>query len=139
MVLSVNFEHVFIYQIVTKVSEITIAIGGVLYLFFVEQILDEYSAATQAAIDVMISNCEEKTLREINTYWKKDASGNLGPPQEIGNNLCPNDCSGNGICLNGTCKCSNNFTTADCSLKKGIYLTEYSKTRVDQIAFNKKA
>ena len=98
-----------------------------LYLFVVEQILDEYSAATQAAIDVMISNCEEKTLREINTYWKKDASGNLSPPQEIGNNLCPNGCSGNGICLNGTCKCSNNFTTADCSLKKGKYLTKYFK------------
>ena len=51
-----------------------------LYLFVINQILDEYSAATQAAVDVMISNCEEKTLREIRTYWKKDASGNLSPP-----------------------------------------------------------
>ena len=98
-----------------------------LYLFVVEQILDEYSAATQSAIGAMISNCEEKTLREINTYWKKDASGNLAPPQEIGNNLCPNGCSGNGICHNGTCKCSNNFTTADCSLKKGKNLVKYSE------------
>ena len=98
-----------------------------LYLFAVEQILDEYSAATQSAIDAMVSTCEEKTLREINTYWKKDASGNLAPPQEIGNNLCPNGCSGNGICLNGTCKCSNNFTTADCSLKKDKNLVKYSE------------
>ena len=100
-----------------------------LYLFVVEQILDEYSAATQTVINALVSHCEEITLRKINTYWKRDASGNLGPPQEIGNNLCPNGCNGNGVCLNGTCKCSNNFTTADCSLKTGKYLTNYFKNK----------
>ena len=67
----------------------------------------------------MSSTCKEKTLREINIYWKKDASGNLAPPQEIGTNLCSNDCNGNGICLNATCICSSSFITADCSIKKG--------------------
>ncbi len=29
--------------------------------------------------------------------------------------LCPNDCSGNGVCENGTCKCNQNFDGSDCS------------------------
>ena len=69
----------------------------------------------------MSRDCEEKTLREIHTYWKKDENGILGPPQEIGSSLCPNECSGNGNCSNGTCICNKDFITADCSLKKGKY------------------
>lgn len=67
----------------------------------------------------MADICEEITLRKKNKYWKKDASGNLAPPQEIGNSLCPNECNGNGFCSNGTCICKKDFITADCSLKKG--------------------
>ena len=95
--------------------------------FDIEQILDEYSAATQSAIDAMTSTCEEKTLREVTIYWKRDANGNLAPPQEIGNNLCPNDCSGNGICLNATCICNSSFITADCSVKNDKDKKESSK------------
>ena len=73
----------------------------------------------------MTSACEEKTLREKDKYWKKDTSGNFGPPQEIGDNACPNECSGNGACRNGTCICNNDFITADCSLKKGRLLSLY--------------
>ena len=32
------------------------------------------------------------------------------------NNLCPNNCSGNGDCSTGNCNCNTNFTGVDCSI-----------------------
>lgn len=88
-------------------------------LCFLWQVLDDYTLAIQSAIEAMASICKEITLREKDKYWKEDSSGELAPPQEIGNSLCPNECSGNGVCSNGTCLCNQDFITADCSLKKG--------------------
>ncbi|KAM4641602.1 tenascin-N-like [Discoglossus pictus] len=31
---------------------------------------------------------------------------------------CPNNCAGNGVCINGVCQCAKDFTGADCSVKK---------------------
>ena len=64
--------------------------------------------------------CEEISLKDL-TIWKKDPSrnGTLEPPSVIENVLCPNQCSGNGICVNATCKCNNDFVTADCSMRGG--------------------
>ena len=91
----------------------------VISLYFILQILDDYDPATQSAIRAMTDECEESTLREKNKYWKEDSSGNLAPPPEIGNSLCPKECSKNGLCINGRCICNEDFITADCSLKKG--------------------
>ena len=35
---------------------------------------------------------------------------------EIEKNLCPNDCSGHGQCVNGTCTCDRGYGTEDCSV-----------------------
>ena len=35
--------------------------------------------------------------------------------EEIAESLCPNDCSSNGRCVNGSCICSKDFTADDCS------------------------
>lgn len=91
----------------------------ILLIRFRLQVLDDYTLAIQSAIEAMASICKEITLREKDKYWEKDTSGELAPPQEIGNSLCPNQCSENGICSNGTCICNKDFITADCSLKKG--------------------
>ena len=88
-------------------------------LLFQWQVLDDYIPAIHSATEAMASICEEITLREKDKYWKKDTSGKLAPPQEIGNVLCPNECSGNGVCSNGTCICKKDFIAADCSLKEG--------------------
>ena len=90
-----------------------------MFTYFILQILDDYGPATQSAIRAMTDDCEEITLREKYKYWKEDTKGKLSPPQEIGNSLCPNECSGNGVCSNGTCVCNKGFITADCSLNKG--------------------
>ena len=34
---------------------------------------------------------------------------------EIAGSLCPNDCSSNGRCVNGSCVCNKDFTANDCS------------------------
>lgn len=51
----------------------------------------------------------------INT---NDSSDVKVPPlmQEIVELLCPNDCSFNGKCVNGSCACNKDYTADDCSL-----------------------
>ena len=44
--------------------------------------------------------------------------GSTGPVslvQEITESLCPNDCSFNGKCVNGSCVCNKDYTAEDCS------------------------
>ena len=39
--------------------------------------------------------------------------------EKITEKTCPNDCSGNGKCINGKCACKKRFSGFDCS--KGKY------------------
>ena len=73
-----------------------------------------------SAIEKMKHYCEEKTLKDI-SRWQKDPTKNntLEPPEVIDNIICPNQCSGNGRCVNATCICDDGFETADCSMKVG--------------------
>ena len=43
----------------------------------------------------------------------------MKPPLAIANSICLNDCSGSGICVNGTCECQDGYITDDCSMLKG--------------------
>lgn len=49
--------------------------------------------------------------------YEKDEEGNLVPPTKITEKLCPNDCSFQGNCSNGTCVCNEGFVAADCSMR----------------------
>ncbi|KAK3722302.1 hypothetical protein QZH41_017750, partial [Actinostola sp. cb2023] len=68
-----------------------------------------------AAFDSMKESCEEVALKNVSLY-KKDANGELKPPAEIGENLCPSDCSNHGNCTNRTCICEEGYTSNDCSM-----------------------
>ncbi|XP_057308609.1 von Willebrand factor D and EGF domain-containing protein-like isoform X3 [Hydractinia symbiolongicarpus] len=81
------------------------------------KVTDDYKVGFESAINTMIADCEEKTLRDLK-YWKNGSSG-VSPPIEIGDSVCPNECSGRGSCQNATCVCDKDYITADCSLKKG--------------------
>ena len=63
--------------------------------------------------------CEEILLKNT-SYWEADPSknGSMIPSMEMGNTLCPGMCSGHGRCVNATCVCDGNFTSADCSIDK---------------------
>ena len=73
-----------------------------------------------SSIEKMKNYCEEQALKDM-TLWKPNPNknGTLEPPIEVVNVLCPNECSGNGQCVNGTCQCSSGFETADCSMRVG--------------------
>lgn len=67
------------------------------------------------AFGVMKESCERDVLRNISMY-KNNSNGELLPPMEIGDNLCPNDCSDRGNCTNRTCLCDEGYTSEDCSM-----------------------
>ena len=56
------------------------------------------------------------------TYWKPNVENNgaLEPPSDLKNEMCPGLCSGNGVCLNATCKCNDPYIGDDCSINKNI-------------------
>jgi hypothetical protein len=60
--------------------------------------------------------CEDTTLKNISLYTES-TTGDLVPPREVVNNLCPADCSGHGMCKNRTCICEKGFTALDCSME----------------------
>ena len=69
----------------------------------------------------MKSDCEEVVNRDPIT-WKPGDDGVLKPPSEVADNICPNECSGNGNCSSGNCICNEGFITEDCSVKAGNFI-----------------
>lgn len=90
------------------------------------QATDVYEIGVASALDAMKSDCKEKTLTDLK-YWKNDSTGSIAPPEEIGNSLCPNECSGRGTCQNATCICDSEYVSADCSLKRGLSFRNLNK------------
>ena len=64
--------------------------------------------------------CEEIFKKNM-SYWKQNLNNNgtLQPPP-IFDERCPGLCSGNGVCVNSTCKCSDPYVGDDCSINKNI-------------------
>ena len=48
-------------------------------------------------------------------FLKNDTTRHLG---DFNGTFCPGLCHGNGICVNSTCICSENYTSIDCSIDK---------------------
>lgn len=59
--------------------------------------------------------CRESLFRNTSLWTLESGSSFLTPPRRIADALCLNDCSGNGICDRGTCKCDSDYIGADCS------------------------
>ena len=54
------------------------------------------------------------------TFWKPNVENGsiLEPPTDLQMQMCPGLCSGNGMCINATCKCNSQFIADDCSVDK---------------------
>ena len=67
----------------------------------------------------MQSACENTITKNV-SLWEEDPiiKGKMRLPQDFGNTLCPNFCSGHGTCVNATCICNGNYTSSDCSIDK---------------------
>ena len=81
------------------------------YVSFQQYTGDESFAV--AAVNLLMETCEEKVIKNI-TQLKNDTKLQK-IVEQIAENLCPNDCSSNGNCSNGTCICDEGFTAHDCS------------------------
>ena len=85
--------------------------------------MDDLEVAKSSSVGVMKDACEEVTLRNI-TLWETDDTGELQPPKAVAEVLCPNECSGNGVCVNATCVCNEGYLSSDCSIHEGYLLLQ---------------
>ena len=86
---------------------------------------DNIDLASKSAVNSLAYSCKDIILTEVDIYWTNNTGGTRTPPDIIGNSLCPNECSGNGKCLNATCECEEGFLSSDCSIVKGNLLLTY--------------
>ena len=90
--------------------------------------------STGTAVNSLTSLCKFTVMEEIENNRTKNANNNASTdsnntatkqpiifelPKLLLDNLCPNDCSGNGDCVNSKCICYGNYTSVDCSIEKG--------------------
>ena len=71
------------------------------------------------SIAVLMKECGNLAARNLSILANISSEEN-GPTgsnfvEEIAELLCPNDCSFNGKCVNGSCVCNKEFTADDCS------------------------
>jgi len=68
------------------------------------------------SVAILMNECGN--LAAINTSQSSNGSGeeNSISVDEISELLCPNDCTFNGKCINGSCVCNKDYTAEDCSV-----------------------
>ncbi|CAH1239237.1 VWDE [Branchiostoma lanceolatum] len=73
-------------------------------------------------VDIVVqdiqADCAEKAYKNVSLY-EINENGTAVPPAFITANLCPRQCSNNGQCVNGTCKCDEAYESEDCSIQVG--------------------
>lgn len=104
-----------------------------MYRNYFFQITDDVKTSTFTAVSSITALCKFTVIEEIEKNMTKKANNNASSnsnntatkqpifvlPKLFLDNLCPNDCSGNGNCVNSSCICFENYTSIDCSIEKG--------------------
>ncbi|XP_022804686.1 von Willebrand factor D and EGF domain-containing protein-like, partial [Stylophora pistillata] len=77
-----------------------------------------------SAISVLLDDCGQIVARNLSSYSNEsngDKQGNSSSSifYNIAQKMCPNDCSLNGKCVNGSCICNDGFTAKDCAISLG--------------------
>ena len=72
------------------------------------------------AVSVLINECQDVINENmtVNTNETSNVTKPTMPPalEEVFQLLCPNDCTFNGKCVNGSCVCNKDYTADDCSI-----------------------
>lgn len=68
-------------------------------------------------LESLIKFCFDQIKKHEKYHIKRDTE-ETSVVDIIGKLVCPNDCSANGICNEGQCKCFSSYIGADCSLTK---------------------
>ena len=88
--------------------------------FFLLQYTGDFSFVI-GAVSVLINECQDVIIE--NMTIKTNETGDVMKPaamppalEEVFQLLCPNDCTFNGKCVNGSCVCNKDYTAEDCSI-----------------------
>ncbi|VDI81234.1 Hypothetical predicted protein [Mytilus galloprovincialis] len=93
-------------------------------------------------VDAVIQSIQEQCYTTVTTdenQWVDNSSGIPSINSTIDDNICLNDCSSAGTCLQGECNCNANRFGPDCSVKstdKPIVLASYSNNVCDLSKLN---
>ena len=72
------------------------------------------------AVSMLMNECNDVIIENI-TVNSNDTTNETTPTippmvETIAQLLCPNDCTFNGKCVNGSCVCNKDYTAEDCSI-----------------------
>ena len=71
---------------------------------------------------MLMSDCNDAVIENITVNSNVTSNVTIPTPtippmvEEIGELLCPNDCTFHGKCVNGSCVCDKDYTADDCSI-----------------------
>ena len=86
-------------------------------IFFLK-LTGDFSFATGSVAMLMIE-CGElgaRNLSALTNYSSEETPSVDAFVEEMAELLCPNDCTFNGKCVNGSCVCNKDYTAEDCSV-----------------------
>jgi len=78
----------------------------------------DFSFAT-GSVALMMNECGDLGARNLSTlanYTSEETSSVDAFVEQVAKLLCPNDCTFNGKCVNGSCVCNEDYTAEDCSM-----------------------
>eukprot|EP00055_Hartaetosiga_balthica_P011100 m.49500 g.49500 ORF g.49500 m.49500 type:complete len:1837 (-) comp7454_c0_seq3:541-6051(-) len=74
----------------------------------------------EVTINALKDQCGDLGNRDLNTWEVDENLQTIEPNMELQNTLCPNECSGNGVCSHTKCECNEGFIGIDCSIGEGV-------------------
>lgn len=84
---------------------------------FILQLTGDTSFAI-STVAVLLNECGEIAGRNLSSFANERGEGNPKNSllSDLAERLCPNDCTFNGKCVNGSCICNKGFTANDCAI-----------------------
>ena len=98
-------------------------VSNILFHLFYFKLTQDVSFVS-GSVATLMDECGSLAARNL-SFLRNESSEDSGTSEsvlveEIAESLCPNDCSFNGKCVNGSCVCNKDYTAEDCSAS--IYL-----------------
>ena len=113
----VNTFTVVVWPSLIQFNKSYLCVNIAVYLLL--QYTGDFSFAI-GAVSVLINECQDVIIENmtVNTNETSNVTKPPMPPalEEVLQLLCPNDCTFNGKCVNGSCVCNKDYTADDCSI-----------------------
>jgi len=88
------------------------------YAYAIADPSDEDLPSASGTVQLQLVSSGKMTIRYINAYTL-ETEAEVAQPVSVYSE-CPNKCSGQGVCIEGQCKCSKEWKGDDCSLGAGL-------------------